>query len=152
MRLWLGIGEHEIQIDFKGQELELRLPWVNPPCEVECDGIFIDPSRELESAREFNLIPLGPGVNVEGYRLWRYWVKYMWENPSTKDSELCLTCVDLCRDDDGSWGMVIHPESGTAVLVNIPEATTKNLESTFRTFPDLWPFTPVVVQGGGEES
>lgn len=145
MQVWLGIGNHEIQIDLPGSGLKLCLP---KPGTLHQDGCAILPSADCETLWEFDIHPIDRGYEDDSSRSWYYLASYLWEDPNTRVTAACETKVVLCRDANASWGICIYPEPGASLLLSLPVDLAQDMETVFASHPLPRAFIPRVIPGG----
>lgn len=149
MQVWFGIGDHEVQVDLRGEGLKLCLP---KPGSLHQDGCALLPSGEDEVLWEFLIKPFDRGYGVEkDNRCWVYDASYLWQNPNTQEVALSETRITLCRDADAMWAICVYPEVGIDLLLALPLDVAKGLEEAFQSHPVPWVFVPRVIEGGARE-
>jgi len=149
MQIWFGIGDHEVQIDYRGPGLTLSLP---KPGRLDHDDSVVMPVEETEDTWGYELTPADRGYDGgSGNRCWPYVASYLWQNPNTQEIAPAEIRIVLCRDEGGVWGVCFHSEPGTDTLLAFPKEVADGLEMAFQSHPLPWTFVPHLIQGGAQE-
>lgn len=152
MEIWLGVGDHEVQMDLRGPGLSITLPQSSL---VKFKDKRLEPISSDESTSEYDLCPVDRGEcqgDDEGdtCRSWDYQITYILEDETNSYSIDYI--VNVCRQEDGTWGLCLYPETSSGSMLVFPDYVSESLESIFEELPpEGWSFTPHVIVGGLKE-
>jgi hypothetical protein len=147
MEIWLGIGDHEVQMDTRGPGLAIALPRASV---ITYNDETLHPIAYDDQNATFDLAPPDRGECWGNHRTWGYRITLTFEDDQEQFTVDYI--VSLCREHDGTWGVCVYPEGGSGMLTVFPEEVSESLEESFDELPpEGWSFTPHVIVGGLKE-
>lgn len=142
MLIWLGIGEHEVQIETQGPKVLVRLP---KPCALQECGETLVPVTEDDDEFEYDIGPTSnPFESGNGGHSWYFLATYLRRHPHSGVLTLSETGIALCRPEEQVWGLCLYPNHPFHTAMSLPSEASTSLEMAFRKLQN--PFR--LIQGG----
>jgi len=141
MRLWLGLSEREVEIDWRGEGFLVFLPQSGTASTAA--GNIVLPDGETNNAYVYELNPKDRGKDKEECREWSYKFVYPWDDPASNDCYESEVYLCLYRCHDGHWGLQIQPDYGPSTNHVLPEEVACGLEEEFDDLPKF-----IMIRGG----